>query len=318
MFEDFSIFLSNVLLAAKQVGILYILALIGVVADKLNIFTESTAKKCTDLLFYIITPAVIINSFLTTEFTKESGKNLLISVGCGFLLHFVAIAITKLFFNKGDIDENVIYKYGSIYGNVGYMTLPLTAAVLGSEGVFYCAGVVMAFNVVSFTHGVVLMDTQNRKFDFKKLILNPGVIGVALGLPFYLLDIQLPEIITKPVAYIDAMQTPVAMIIFGTYLANSDLKSIFKRKKIFLTALIKLVILPAVMYVFYRIFGLTGTLICALMISSCAPSANNTVMFSAKYNKDTGIASQTVSVVSFLSIITMPIIIAFVSTIEGL
>lgn len=314
MFEDSSLFLSNVMIAAKQVCILYMLALIGVVADKIKIFTEDTAKRCTDLLFYIITPGVIINSFFTTEFSKESATNLLISVGCGFLIHFVGIAITAPFFKKGNIDENVVYKYGSIYGNVGYLTLPLTNAVLGSEGVFYCAGVVMAFNVMSFTHGIVLMDTESKKFELKKLFLNPGVIGVVIGLPFYLFNIDLPEIITAPVAYVDAMQTPVAMIIFGTYLANSDLKSIFKNKKIFLTALIKLILLPAVMFLIYKLIGLTGTLICALMISSCAPSANNTVMFSAKYGKDTGIASQTVSVVSFLSIITMPLIIAFVST----
>ncbi len=317
MFEDYSLFLSNVMIAAKQVGILYLLALVGVVADKAKIFTESTAKKCTDLLFYIITPGVIINSFFTTEFSKESATNLLISVGCGFLLHFVAIIITKPFFSKGNLDENVIYKYGAIYGNVGYLTLPLTSAVLGSEGVFYCAGVVMAFNVMCFTHGIILMDTESRKFDFKKLFLNPGVIGVVIGLPFYLFNIDLPELITAPVAYIDAVQTPVAMIIFGTYLANSDLKTIFKNKNIFITAFLKLVLLPAVMFVIYKLFGLTGTLICALMISSCAPSANNTVMFSAKYGKDTGIASQTVSVVSFLSIITMPFIIAFVSTFAG-
>lgn len=314
MFEDLSLFLSNVSIAARQVGILYILALVGVLADKTKIFTESTAKKCTDLLFYIITPAVIINSFFTTEFSKESATNLLISVGCGFLIHFVGIFITIPFFRKGKLEENVIYKYASIYGNVGYLTLPLTNAVLGSEGVFYCAGVVMAFNVMGFTHGIILMDTENKKFEFKKLLLNPGVIGVVIGLPFYLFNIDLPELITAPVAYIDAMQTPVAMIVFGTYLANSDLKSIFRRKNIFLAALIKLVLLPAAMFAIYKLFGLAGTLICALMISSCAPSANNTVMFSAKYNKDTGIASQTVSVVSFLSIITMPLIIAFVST----
>ncbi len=317
MVDEFSLFLSNMMIAAKQVGILYMLALVGVVADKLKLFTESTAKKCTDLLFYIITPAVIINSFLTTEFTKDSAKNLLISVGCGFLIHVVGIFITMPFFKKGNPEENVIYKYGSIYGNVGYMTLPLTAAVLGSEGVFYCSGVVMAFNVVSFTHGVMMMDTKSKKFDPKKLVLNPGVIGVAIGLPLYLLNIDLPEIISAPVRYLDSMQTPVAMIIFGTYLANSDFATIFKNKKIFTTALFKLILLPAIMFLLYKLFGLTGTLICALMISSCAPSANNTVMFSAKYGKDTGIASQTVSVVSFLSIITMPIIIAFVSTFAG-
>ena len=310
------LFLSNVQIAAKQVGILYILVLVGFVADKTKLYTEKTAKACTDLLFYIVTPCVIINSFFEQEFTSESAKNLLIAVGCGFLIHIVGIVISYPFFIKGDKNRNAIYKFGAIYGNVGYMVLPLTNAILGSEGVFYCSGVVTAFNVMAFTHGILVMDTDSKKFDLKKLVLNPGVIGVAVGLPFYILNINLPELVTAPVSFIDSMQTPLAMIIFGTYLANTDLLSVFKNKKIFLTAFIKLILLPAVMYFLYRLFGLAGTLLFAMMISSSAPSANNTVLFSAKYGKDTGLASQLVSVVSFLSIITMPLIIALVETIS--
>ncbi|MEE1245768.1 MAG: AEC family transporter [Acutalibacteraceae bacterium] len=307
-------FLDNVLIAARQVGILYIMVIIGVVCDKLGLFTEKTGKACTDLLFYIITPCVIINSFFTSEFTKESGTKLLIALGCGFLLHFIAIAINTPLFSKGDKDENCVYKYGAIYGNVGYMTLPLTQAILGSEGVFYCSAVVMAFNVVSFTHGVFMMD-RSKGFDAKKLILNPGVIAVLIGLPFYLFRISLPEIISKPVDFIAGTQTPIAMIIFGTFLANAQLKSIFTHKKIFLVALSKLIVLPAVMITIYKLMGLSGTLLVALAISSCAPSANNTVMFSAKYDKDTRLASQLVAMVSFISIITIPLIIAAVQTI---
>lgn len=147
-------FLDNFIIAARQVGILYVMVLVGVVCDRIGLFTEKTGKACTDLLFYIITPSVIINSFFTREFTKDSGMRLLIAVGCGFLMHFIAIAINTPLFSKGDRDENCVYKYGAIYGNVGYMTLPLTEALLGSEGVFYCSAVVMAFNAVSFTHGV--------------------------------------------------------------------------------------------------------------------------------------------------------------------
>ncbi len=307
-------FLDNVIIAARQVGILYIMVIIGVVCDKLGLFTEKTGKACTDLLFYIITPCVIINSFFTSEFTKESGIKLLIALGCGFLLHFIAIAINTPLFSKGDKDESCVYKYGAIYGNVGYMTLPLTQAILGNEGVFYCSAVVMAFNVVSFTHGVFMMD-RSKGFDAKKLILNPGVIAVLIGLPFYLLRISLPEIISKPVDFIANTQTPIAMIIFGTFLANTQLKSIFNHKKIYLVALSKLIVLPTVMITIYKLMGLSGTLLVALAISSCAPSANNTVMFSAKYDKDTRLASQLVATVSFISIITMPLIIAAVQTI---
>lgn len=279
------------------------------------IFTEKTGKACTDLLFYLITPAVIVNSFLTKEFTRDSGMKLLIAVGCGFLIHFIAIGINTPLFSKGDRDENCVYKYGAIYGNVGYMTLPLTQAILGAEGVFYCSAVVMAFNVVSFTHGTFMMDKKAEKFDAKMLILNPGVISVLIGLPFFLLNIHLPEIIYKPVEYISSMQTPLAMLVFGTFLSNTKLGDIFRHKKIFLVALSKLIVLPAIMFCVYRLFGLTGNLLIAMTISSCAPSANNTVMFSAKYNKDTGLAAQVVATASFISIITIPIIIAAVQTV---
>ena len=308
-------FLENVKIAAQQVGILYIMVLAGVICDKIGLFTEKTGKACTDLLFYLITPSVIINSFLTQEFTKDSGMKLLIAVGCGFLIHFIGIAINTPLFSKGDKDENCVYKYGAIYGNVGYMTLPLTQAILGAEGVFYCSAVVMAFNVVSFTHGTFMMDKKAEKFEMKKLILNPGVISVLIGLPFFLLNIHLPELFMKPVSYISSTQTPLAMLVFGTFLSNTKLGDIFRLKKIFLVALSKLIVLPAIMFAVYRLFGLAGNLLIAMTISSCAPSANNTVMFSAKYDKDTGLAAQVVATASFISIITIPLIIAAVQTV---
>lgn len=308
-------FFENVKIAAQQVGILYLIVLVGLVSDKIGVFTEKTAKACTDLLFYIITPCVIINSFLVQEFTKETGIKLLIAAGCGFLMHFVAILLNAPLYRKGNSEQNILFRYSSIYGNVGYMTLPLTEAILGSEGVFYCSAVVMAFNTVSFTHGVYIMNNSGGKFDIKKLVFNPGVISVLIGLPLFLLKVDLPTIINQPVTYLASMQTPVAMLIFGTFLAHTKLNDIFRYKKILLVTLMKLIVLPAAMIGIYYLLGLSGTLLTALSISACAPTANNTVMFAAKYNKDTGLAAQIVAIVSFISVITMPLIIAAVQTI---
>lgn len=308
-------FFENVRIAAQQVGILYIIVFIGAISDKIGLFSEKTAKACTDLLFYIITPCVIIRSFLNQEFTKETGIKLLIAVGCGFLMHFVAIVLNMPLFRKGDREKNILFRYSSIYGNVGYMTLPLTEAILGDEGVFYCSAVVMAFNAVSFTHGVYIMNNVDGKFNKKKLILNPGVLSVLIGLPLFLLKIELPSLINEPISYLASMQTPIAMLIFGTFLSHTKLNDIFKHKKILLVAFMKLLILPAAMVGIYYLLGITGTLLVALTISACAPTANNTVMFAAKYNKDTSLAAQIVATVSFMSIITIPLIIAAVQTI---
>lgn len=309
-------FLENMANAAQQVIILYILVAVGFIADRLKIFTEETAKLSNNLLFYFVTPAVIITSFLSMEFTMEKAT----AFGIAFLgavgtMVIGALLSAPLFKNKGE--DRPIYQFAAIYGNMGYMALPLADAVLGSEGVFYCSAGVVAFNVICFTHGIWLMskpvDGKKAKFDLKMVFKTPGVISVLIGLPLFILDIKVPHIISAPLNYIAGMNTPLAMIFFGTYISNTDIKKMFLDKGIYLVSLIKLVIMPLIMLGIYKLIGMSGTLLTACMISASSPSANNTVMFSAKYDHNTQTASKIVALVSFMSILTIPVMIVIAS-----
>jgi predicted permease len=51
------------------------------------------------------------------------------------------------------------------------------------------------------------------------LFINPGTVGLAVGLPLFLFSVQLPAVIGDPVKYISDLNTPLAMIIIGFYLA---------------------------------------------------------------------------------------------------
>ncbi len=310
---DFTLFTENFLTAARQVLILYVIVAVGFVCDRLGIFTEKTARASNDLLFYVVTPCVIIDSFFSTEFTPESAKSLLIAaLGCA-ITHLLGIILTMPFFRSTDDPDNAVFKFASIYGNVGYMALPLAQAVLGEEGVFFCSVGVTVFQLFCFTHGVWVMNRgrEKTKFDFKKFLINPGVLGVAVGLPFFLLRVNVPEIISKPVSFIGAMNTPFAMLMLGTYMANAGLKTVFKNKKQYLAAFFKVIVLPVAVLCTVKFTGLmSGALLTACVIQAAAPSANNTVMFAAKYGRNTGTASKTVALVSFASVLTMPLMIA--------
>lgn len=302
-------FLQNVLAAGQQVLILYMIVAVGFVCDKTGIYTEKAARLTNNLLFHIVTPAIIIQSFTNVEYTPENFRNLLMSFLGGAVLHLAGILISLPLFNKYHIDSKAVYKFAIVQGNVGYMVLPLAAAVLGDEGVFFCSGVLIPFNICQFTYGMYLMKGKDA-VSAKSLILNPGVISVVIGLPLFLLSVRLPRIIGEPVGYIASLNTPLAMLMFGTYLSKTELKKTFFRKEAYLVALAKLICVPLISVAVYKLIGLTGTLLTALTISASAPSANSTVMFSTKYERDNAAASQTVAVVSFLSVITMPVMIA--------
>lgn len=308
------LFWQNCLIAVKQVVILYIIVAGGYICDKTGVFTEKTARACNNLLFYVITPCVIVNSFMTTEFTADTAKGLLLAACCGALTNTAGILLSLPFFRDRKKPTNAVFKFASVYGNMGYMALPLANAVLGSEGVFYCSAGIMMFQVFCFTHGVWVMSRDgdtNAKFEAKHLFLNPGVIAVCIGLPLFLLKVKVPELFNKPVSFVGSMNTPLAMLMLGTYMSNAGMKTVFKNKEQYLVAAIKIVAVPLAVFAVLKITGLvSGALFTACIIQASAPSANNTVMFAAKYGKDTGIAAKTVSFVSFASVLTMPVMIA--------
>lgn len=308
------LFWQNCLIAVKQVVILYIIVAGGYICDKTGVFTEKTARACNNLLFYVITPCVIVNSFMTTEFSAQTAKGLLLAACCGALTNTTGILLSLPFFRDKNKPNNAVFKFASVYGNMGYMALPLANAVLGSEGVFYCSAGIMMFQVFCFTHGVWVMSRDgdtNAKFEVKHLFLNPGVIAVCIGLPLFLLKVKVPELFNKPVSFVGSMNTPLAMLMLGTYMSNAGMKTVFKNKEQYLVAAIKIVAVPLAVFAVLKITGLvSGALFTACIIQASAPSANNTVMFAAKYGKDTGIAAKTVSFVSFASVLTMPVMIA--------
>lgn len=267
-------FLSDVATAAKQVFILYVLVLLGFICDRTKIYTEKAARLTNDLLFYIVTPAIIIQSFSSVEMSGENVRGMLMSFLGGTILHVVAIVICIPFWRRTDKNLSCIYKYAAIYGNVGYMALPLAEAELGAEGVFFCSGVLIPFNIFAFTHGIYLMSGESAKktgFNPKWLILNPGVVSVLLGLPLFFFNIRLPSLISVPVNYVAGLNTPLAMIMFGTYLSKTNLKTMFLKKDTYLVSFLKLIALPAVILAVLKLMGVKGTLLTALIISASAP-----------------------------------------------
>jgi|GEM_PF-31242 len=331
-----SYFLQNALIVLRQLVMLYLIVAVGVAAERLNWFPEKAAKRCAQLLMFVVAPCIIIRSFLVMEYSPEILRNLGIALMGGLLLHGVGMALTwHAFRGRKHPDTDPILHYGSIYGNNGYMGLPLAQALVGDIGVFYVSIVVLTFSMFAFTHGMFVMSggaVRNRSaggqgqvqpFKWKNLLLNSATIAVMIGFPLFLFRVpyRVPaaafELVTWPINTIAAMNTPLAMLMFGTFLSRAKFSSILRNKKIFLTMVIKLFVAPLVVMSTLLALRADRTLLHALMIPAAAPSANNTVVFAAMHDRDAGYAAQVVSLISLISIATMPTMIALALSMAG-
>lgn len=303
-------FLSNLQTVAVQVVILYLISAVGFVADKTKIFVKADATKLVDLLFNMILPVAIINSFLSMERTKEHIVGLIVSFVLPFLTHFLGMGIAEFCFKKRSLLERGIYSYAMVFSNAAFLALPLAQSVAGEEGVFYSSCYVAVFNILAFTYGIREISGRKAKISIKHIFLNPGSISVLIAIPLFLLQVRLPEFLMDTVARVGACNSPMAMIVFGTFFANCNFKNIFAKKEVYFVSLIRLVVIPVIMLFVFKLIGVKGNMLTALTISASAPVATNTAMYAAKYDNDTALSSELVGQTSILSVITMPVIVA--------
>ncbi len=291
-----------------QVIILLILILLGVTLAKSGILTEKGVKSMTDMVLILVTPCVIIKSFMR-EFEASLFKSLMLCFLITILVHIGLIIICRLVFRKGDIASLKVLKFGAIFSNCGYMAIPLQQALLGDMGVFFGSSYIAIFNVFIWSYGLFLMSGDKATLSPKKLIINPGLIGVALGLLVFLFSIPVPKIISEPISYLASLNTPLPMIIIGYHLANSNLLKGIKNIQYIMALAFKLVVFPLLALGVMYICGIRGTMLVSITICCAAPTAAITTMFSAKYGADTPLAVAMVSLSTILSLISMPLII---------
>jgi len=306
-------FLSNLQTVAIQVVILYLIAAVGFVADKTKIFVQSDGKRLVDLLFNLILPIAVINSFLSMERTREHIRLLFWAFLLALLTHLFAIAISFFTFRKRDKKESGIYHYATTFSNAAFFALPLAQSVVGTEGVFYGSCYIAIFNVFAFTYGIHQISGGSAKVNFKRLILNPGSMSVIIGLPLFLLGVHLPDFLSDAMGRVAACNSPMAMIVFGTFFANCNYKNIFIKKEIYFISFLRLILIPCCMLFIFKLLGAGGNMLTALVISTSAPVATNTAMYSAKYDNDTALSAEIVGQTSIFSILTMPVIVALAS-----
>lgn len=308
-------FVSNLQIVAVQVCILYLISGIGFVADKTKIFRQADGKKLVDLVFNLILPVAVIRSFMSMERTPEHIKGLFIAFGLALLTHLLGVGLSMITYRRYSRMEQGIYHYALTFSNAAFLALPLAQSVVGDEGVFYSSCYVAVFNVFAFTFGINRISGGKAKINAKSLIFNPGSISVIIGIPLFLLQVQLPGFLTDAMDRVAACNSPLAMILFGTFFANCNFKNMFVKKEVYFLSFIRLVFIPLTMLMVFRLVGVQGNMLKAITISASAPVATNTAMYAAKYDNDTALSSELVGQTSIFSIVTMPVIVALASVI---
>ena len=292
-----------------QVTVLMLMIAVGYISAKTGIMTEAGAACCTDIALIIATPCVIIKS-LIRKYDAAVMKSLLTAVGLTLLVQVLMITLGTLILRSKDEKRRRTLRFGSVFANCGFMSLPLQEVMLGADGMLYGSAYVIMFNLVVWSYGVYLISGDKRYIQPKKLFVNPGIAGLLIGLIIFVFSVPVPKVIVSTVNYLSAIYTPLPMLIIGYHLSKTNVLKAFKDIKCIAAVVLRLLVYPLVSLGVLYILGVRGTLLVSVIISLSAPVAAVTTMFSSKFGGgDTALSVDMVSLSTVLSIITMPAVI---------
>lgn len=301
------------LIVLIQCLIMLIYVLIGYVLYKLKLITSIGSKTIGNILVYIVIPIVIIKAFLIPR-TAETTINLLWSFALGALSLVISILVGLLIYRN----KNGALNFAAAFSNCGFMGIPLISAVLGDEAVIYISGMNALMALLQFTYGQFIITKDKSIISFKKVLTSPALIALIIGIILYFLNLELPELILTPINGIQALNTPLAMIVMGVYLAQTPLKNIFITPRIYILSLIRLAIIPILTTLIFLLFPVDNSVLLTLIIASSAPAGCNVIIFSQKNNIDPTDGTLAVCQSTILSIISLPLIVMLASTLLGM
>lgn len=291
---------------------MFIMMSVGMVGSATRIITDEGNKALTDILLQVVTPILIVVSY-QVDYSSDKLQGLLMAIALSVVSHFVAIIISVVAIKKKGNQDFQVERMGTVYSNCGNMGIPLLFATFGEEGVFYVTAYLTVFNLFVWSHGVALMTGAVRKKDILTILRSPNIIAILIGLSFFITGIRLPKIFLEPMQSIALVNTPLAMLIVGATLFKSQFVEIIKNKGVYYVAFLRLLLVPLVMILIFKVFNLSGLIPTIVLIATACPIASTGTMFAVKHKKNANYAAGLLSFTTLLSIMSIPLMVIIFS-----
>ncbi|MCR8969372.1 AEC family transporter [Facklamia sp. 7083-14-GEN3] len=297
----------------QSVLVLFILIIIGFFAGRLKVISAQGQKDITNLVLYITMPATIFNA-MQLDFNMERVQRAFT------ILIIVAICYTAMLIfgwlvakqTKLTIAEQDVFRVALLLSNTSFMGYPIVSNLLGEEALFYAViGAGFLFEIISWSIGIYLMGRNGSgkvAFNWKKIVLSPGILSIVVGLIFFLFSWQVPQPLDKVLNILSPATSPLAMIVVGLILSRSNVSKIFANKFLYVQAFLKLVFIPLIILFTLKALNFSNYELIIPTIMLGMPTASYVAMFAQNYDNHPEFASQMVFMTSLLSVVSIPLI----------
>lgn len=311
----------SITVVIQQMVIIFILIGIGMILFRRRLLSEEGSKQISGLIINVTNPALLICSALD-DGPKASLRDLGIALAAYAAVFVILIAVGFLLPCLLRVPKDLHYAYQmlTVFGNVGFIGIPLASAVLGSESLIFVSIFNLLFNLLIYTLGISLLQRAAGQAEkdvtipssgrLQKLV-NAGTVSAAVTVIFYLGNFHVPTVISSALSYTGRATTLLSMLVLGVSVAQIAPKEIFSHPKLYLFTLLRQILVPIGCILFMGSLIDNRLILNTMLLMVAVPAANMPLMLAKQLDMETDSISQGIILTTILSLVTVPVACLF-------
>ena len=307
---------------------MFLLVAAGAILKSTGILKDDAKSILTDLVLYFFLPCNIINSF-RMEFNLDILRKFAVVLAISLLVQLLCYILSRVLYNHKPKEVKRVMQYCTIVSNSGFLGLPIAQGIYGAEGMMYASIFIIPMRVMMWSAGIACFtESPDMKSVVKKLVVHPCIVAVYIGLGLLLFQVPLNQMynavlncglplvpdltkvllgaLDKGVRSAGGCTTAMTMILIGMMFSGMSVRSMLDGNALFISAL-RLVILPGVVLLGCRLFGVDPFLTGVCLLITGMPAGSTSAILAAKYGCDYTFATKCIVVSTLLSMISIPI-----------
>lgn len=299
------------LLLMEEIIKLFVIMFMGYAVVKAGLMKSSESKSVSVIMVYLVIPCVILNAF-QVEYTPDVQKGLLLACAAAVAVHILFLLLTAIL--KKPLHLDVIERATIIYSNAGILVIPLVQELLGQEYVIYSSAYIAIQLILIWTHCKNML-CEEDKLEWKKVLLNVNIISIIAGVVLFIFRIQFPSGAQDVLNMMNNMIGPLGMLLAGMVIAEVPLKTVFTRKRSYLSAALRLFIYPVFVLGLMKVIQTFASIqdskqiLLTVYLASITPACATVTSMAQLYDKDAAYSSSLYVLTTLLSIATMPVMV---------
>jgi len=280
--------------------------------------TGYLSRKLSDALIHfaynIAMPALLIVTIAQEPSHSLINWRFLVAFGGGSLLCFILVFGAMSIRASRSVASRTMHGIAASMTNTGFVALPVLQAIYGQHAVLPAAIATVFVAVVMFPLAVVLLELDQRDahgsrtapmVTVKHVVLNPMVISTVIGMFLSVFDFRMPPPVAAYLGILADALTPCALFAIGLGLSIEGLRANLGRAS--LLSVVKLVIMPVIVYALSVSLRLEPLYTIAAVICAAVPTAKTVYILAGEYRCEEMMVASTVSLTTLVSVITLVI-----------